>query len=410
MDSRHRREPLRRVAAVLGAISICTGAVLGLTATGAGAAPPPSGYELDYSPVGNEENTYSDIEELTAKCPEGIVGTPGSDPATKKIDFGDSTDSQIHYYFDDNPDRTDEDFQVQDCVVGYPSDFFTETDFNEFGQLESDYSKHDLTKGGEVLDQATLFGSADSTQEIHFYWNVSGVSAGDWVCNYARDVNNQHQGGGNRKVLPACYQVEEAPPGDELTPAVEIDRGDCRAPDVVTIEPKLHVLYYVDGSQDPVPADDLPLDIELDEDDEVAITAEAEEGFDLESPPEEMGESWHWEFTGSAQGSCGSSNNNDPDPDPTDLCANIDGVQTQIPTDLYFGPGGECLRAEVLALTEEPAPVITPEVLPEVLTTQPPQLPFTGNDDSMRLAAVAASLMAIGSVLVLASRRRATID
>lgn len=387
--SSSRSETARRTPLVLGIVSLCLGIVFGLGAATASAAP--KVMPKSYTPV-EGENTFDAVDDSSVECPEGIAGTPGSDPASKKIDFGDSDldpGGTIHYYFDDNPNRTDEDFNVQDCVVVYPSTLFTGDDFNDDGQLiNPDIDKNDLTKSGEVLDAADLTGSADSTQEIHFNWtSPETVTPGDWVCNFARDINNQHQGEGNRKVLPTCYQVPGDNEGDpEVIPAdVDIERGNCNDPDTYTIPTRLHVEYFVDDAAEPTEAGDYPLA----EGDSVKIEAEATEGYVLADPPEGK-EKWVWKFDGSSQDSCSSRGGGGG------------GGTTTTSTTTTLPP---IVEPEELAFVPEP------EVLPEVITTTTaPVLPFTGNDNGLRLAAVATSLMTLGGVLVLASRRRLPIQ
>jgi hypothetical protein len=91
----------------------------------------------------------------------------------------------------------------------------------------------------------------------------------------------------------------------------------------------------------------------------------------------------------------------------TDMCVNIDGVQATIPAGLTFGPGKICSEpeAEVLAFTPDE---VVPEVLPNVLVAQEPapQLPFTGASSTIRLAAVATALLAIGTTMIAGGRRR----
>lgn len=58
---------------------------------------------------------------------------------------------------------------------------------------------------------------------------------------------------------------------------------------------------------------------------------------------------------------------------------------------------------EVLPFTPEPE--VLPEVLPETITTTAPQLPFTGSS-SLRLAAVATALLALGAAMIATGRRR----
>jgi hypothetical protein len=105
------------------------------------------------------------------------------------------------------------------------------------------------------------------------------------------------------------------------------------------------------------------------------------------------------------QRNCGGGGSHTPTPPPSDVCDNIAGAQSEIPAGLVYDENLDCVEVapEVLALTPEaPLPA---EVLPEVLV-QPPVLPFTGSNDTGRNVALAGAMLAIGSVLVLGSRKR----
>ena len=73
---------------------------------------------------------------LSPMCPNGIVGTPGSDPATKVLNTALNTPSSflvggtVHYTYSDNPHGSPFGFTIQDCEVVYPPNFFKASDFN----------------------------------------------------------------------------------------------------------------------------------------------------------------------------------------------------------------------------------------------------------------------------------------
>lgn len=163
-------------------------------------------------------NTFSTNEVLTPACAEALAGTPGSDPASKVLNTALNTAASfqpggtVHFSYLDNPHANagTQNFTIQDCVVTYPAGFFSTSDFDPgTGVLTNPaYSKATLVKGGTQIDGAALSGIGSSVGAIHFSWTApTGIAPGTWVCNFARDIRNDHGGTGNRKVLPTCYAV-----------------------------------------------------------------------------------------------------------------------------------------------------------------------------------------------------------
>lgn len=475
MNSTHRRSALRRLPAALGVSIFCLGAVLGVTAVAASADVVTfSGFEATGT------NSFSSGGELKPKCPEGILATPGSDPAAKRL--GDDFDPEtfepgdaIPYLYLDFTTAEESTFKLQDCVVSFPEDFFVDEDFDENHQLVNDsFKKSDLAKAATELDAAELLDFVNTTangEEFTYSWNSpEDLDAGLWICNIARDVavNHGNQGDsdevGNRKVSPVCFQVpgggpepgngitvvktndangddvfhdtETAPsagadvdfqftihndgeqtatiedmtdawPGHE---AADIEDFTCVGPDDPEVELSAAAVYT-----------ELPFDI--DPGDTVTCTFTVEDyapsaGGSVTNTVDVTGHAGEAEVSdddtsvvntpaAGCQRNCGSSSNRSTP--PVDMCSNLAGIQADIPPGLVFGPGAVCSEVE----TEELAFVPEPEVLPEVITTTTPapaELPFTGNDNGLRLAAIAASLMALGGVLMLADRRRLPIQ
>ena len=205
----------RRAAAVFGVVALSLAAFLAFTPPGAASQPddPPTN---GFAPaVEADLNTYTGEEVLHPECPNGLAGTPGSDPATKWLDTARNTADSfaaggtVHYVYGDNARDPSDNFEIQDCVVAYPADSFEAADFDANGVLVPDaYAKRDFTKGGTQLDAVTLTGIEDSTAPVYYRWtSPSDLEGGTWVCNFARDISTGHGGDGNRKVLPTCYQV-----------------------------------------------------------------------------------------------------------------------------------------------------------------------------------------------------------
>jgi hypothetical protein len=226
-------------------------------------------------------NTFSTKEPLSPKCPEALAATPGSDPASKVLNNALNTADSfkpggtVHYTYLDNPHTNGgtQNFTIQDCVVVYPAGFFTAGDFDpDTGVLTSTaLSKHDLSKGGTQIDGASLSGINSSVGNIYFAWtSPQSVAPGSWVCNFARDIANNHGGAGNRKVPPTCYKVPGASgtttssstssststtvkPFTNVTPDILLGYADelhdvAFTPTPWAGDPGIHYLGCVDGS------------------------------------------------------------------------------------------------------------------------------------------------------------------
>ena len=232
-----------RLLRLLGVMSIIASLALGVGATAASAAT--NGFEQEAG-----KNTYTSEGTLSAQCPEGIAGTPGSDPANKELAPGNTAASfeaggTVHYVYHDNPNDDSTNFNLEDCVVSYPADKFTASDFNASGQLVNALKKNVLVDDATELDKATLSGVTASTGDIFYSWTAPGnLTAGSWVCNFARDTSTGHGGGGNRKVSPVCYQVRASivPNPATLQPGT-----DCDELDTYTIPTTANVTYKVNG-------------------------------------------------------------------------------------------------------------------------------------------------------------------
>jgi hypothetical protein len=157
---------------------------------------------------------------LDPQCPQGLAGTPGSDPANKVLNQALNTPQSfsvggtVHYIYSDNPHGAANRFQIQDCEVVYPPQFFQASDFDpQTGVLiNTSFTKADLSQNGTMIDGATLSGISDPEGNIYFSWTVQPVPVGSWICNFARDIATDHGGTGNRKVTPTCFQVASQQP------------------------------------------------------------------------------------------------------------------------------------------------------------------------------------------------------
>jgi hypothetical protein len=295
-----RRHPGRRGASALRrAVGVLAAAMLGLVGVLAfGMAPSaatPDSWPQTFNPEPGH-NTYDTADDLNVECPNGIAGTPGSDPADKVLNSALNTDASftpggtVHYIFNDNPNNADDDFTLQDCVVAYPVGYFDDADVDASGAV-IDVSKNELDKNGTQIDGAALSGVLDSTGEIFYSWTAPAtLTAGQWVCNFARDIDTGHGGGGNRKVTPTCYKVI-AP----VTPAVptHIESTECDVLDSYTIPSTTGVTYKVNGVTKAAGTYDLPAGVEVD------VTAEADDGYFIADGAETS-----WSFTGSEVQAC----------------------------------------------------------------------------------------------------------
>ena len=189
-----------------------------LVALPAGAAR--TGFPRSYAPetAAGFTNTFSTKEALTPACPEGIAGTPGSDPASKVLNAALNAPSSftaggtVHFTYLDNPHTNPgtQNFTIQDCVVTYPAGFFSAGDFDPVTGVLTNaaVTKSVLVSGGTQIDGASLSGIRSSVGDIHYSWTApTDLVVDTWVCFFARDIRNNHGGGGNRKVTPTCYRV-----------------------------------------------------------------------------------------------------------------------------------------------------------------------------------------------------------
>ena len=114
-------------------------------------------------------NSFSSNEVLAPACPGAIAATPGSDPATKELNNALNTSSSfapggtVHYTY--NPAGSAKNITIQDCVVTYPSGFFSLDDFDPTTGVLTNaaYSKSTLSKGGTQIDGASLSGIPSSS-------------------------------------------------------------------------------------------------------------------------------------------------------------------------------------------------------------------------------------------------------
>lgn len=231
---RVRRTRRDVVAAVLGV------ALLGTTLVAASAEAAKASFPMAFNreTAAGFTNTFNSKSALEPKCPEAIAGTPGSDPASKVLNAALNTPESflpggtVHYTYRDNPHLNGgtQNFTIQDCVVAYLPGTFVPGDFNSDGVLIN-ASKSQL-KGGTQIDGASLSAISSSVGNIYFSWTSPDdgtLVPGSWVCNFARDIRNNHGGGGNRKVPPTCYQIPEddgPPPLTNLTPEVWLAYAD----------------------------------------------------------------------------------------------------------------------------------------------------------------------------------------
>jgi hypothetical protein len=176
------------------------------------------GFPMAFNPETPQSglNTFSNPPTiLNPQCPNGLAGTPGSDPATKVLNQALNTPSsfavggQVHYIYKDNPHGAAFGFNIQDCEVTFPPSFFTAADFDPTTGvlINPAFTKAVLDQNGTQIDGAALTGISSAEGNIYYSWTVQPVPAGTWICNFARDINTDHGGGGNRKVTPTCFQV-----------------------------------------------------------------------------------------------------------------------------------------------------------------------------------------------------------
>ena len=308
-----------RLLRLLGVLSIIASLAFGVGATAASAANPGA-----FSPATGGLNTYDTKSTLSANCPEGIAGTPGSDPADKKIVSGTFTaGGTINYVYQDNPNDDSKNFNLEDCVVSYPASKFTASDFNASGQLVNAFSKADLTKDATELDKATLTGVTKSTGEIFYSWTSPGnLTAGDWVCNFARDTSTGHGGGGNRKVNPTCYQVQA-----EVVPTAPTQNtsADCDVLDTYTIPTQANVTYKVNGVTKAAGT------YTLGAGEVVTITAHTALPYFFAG-----GTTTSWTFTGDAPAACVGPVTPNPVTRPTQACGVADSYTIPSSTDIQY--------------------------------------------------------------------------
>lgn len=216
---RAQRDSRRRIA-IIAAMGMAFGAVLVALPAGAAKEGFPRSFNPETAP--GFTNTFSTKDVLSPHCAEAIAATPGSDPATKVLNntLNNAASFQpggtVHFTYLDNPHTNPgtQNFTIQDCVVTYPAGFFSASDFDPVTGvlINPEYNKQRLTKGETQIDGAALSGIRSSVGNIYFSWTApDDIAFGTWVCNFARDIRNNHGGGGNRKAPPTCYQVPPPP-------------------------------------------------------------------------------------------------------------------------------------------------------------------------------------------------------
>jgi hypothetical protein len=382
-----RRRSLWKAGVATAASALGLGMLLSIGIAPTGADPKP--YD-NQSFTAEGAHSYEAEERFHPQCPEAIVDTPGSFPATKELTGSNTFEagSDVHFVYHDNPDFVNEDFVIQDCLAVYPADFFDGATFDEGGVLTDDsYSKNDLSDGTPV-DAVAMTGIVPESGDITYKWTVpEDVEGGSWICNFARDVANAHAGEGNRKALPVCFQVPDDPGPNPLTPDVDYtEKTACGQEDTIVIHPVEGVSYF-DDEDNPVSGT-----ITLEEGEgPITIHAELDDPENTAFPEDAQTE--FGPFTGSEVQAC--AHRPDPDPDPTTTT-----TTTEAPTTTTT-------EAPTTTTSELPELPFTPE--PEIVTTTTvaplPELAFTGSDTAS-LAAIALVMISMGGVLYAGSRRR----
>lgn len=213
------RTRMRRVGAGLTLLGTMT---LGLAAmAGPAVANSVTGLPMNFSPTGT--NTFGSKAPDPDQC-NGIIFTPGSDPATKKIVSGDFTPGSVvkfSVYDSAHNNGGTNNYVIHDCVVSYPPGTFTASDFQDNGTGEPATGAEGKFKSPDktVIDQALLTQVGDQTLPVTYNWTVpSGTPAGTWICNFVKDTGNNHNGqtggngdggNGNRKAA-ACGHVPQS--------------------------------------------------------------------------------------------------------------------------------------------------------------------------------------------------------
>ena len=217
---------MRRVGAaltLLGTVSLGVGAMAG--AAGASGTVVTPGFH----PSGT--NTFGAQSPNTEAC-NGVIYTPGSDPATKRITSGDFTPGSVVGFevFDTaHKNGGANTYVLHDCVVAYPAATFTAADFQDAPNMgEPAQGSEGKFKGPNkvVIDHALLTQIPDNTKPVTYTWTVpTWIPPLTWICNFVKDTGNNHDGGnkigngdggnGNRKAA-ACGQVP-APPTTSST-------------------------------------------------------------------------------------------------------------------------------------------------------------------------------------------------
>jgi len=291
---RHPRTYLQRLAAAVGIVSVMLGTLLSFSVatSSASVAVNTSGFGTDPG------NTFTGQSSLNVQCPNGIAGTPGSDPADKVLNTALNTqasfqhDGTVHYIYNDNPNFSSGNFDLQDCIVVYPVGYFTASDLDPVTGIVTNTSKNKLDKSGTELDGATLSAIHDSTHKIFFNWTpaAGAVTPGQWVCNFARDIATGHGGGGNRKVTPTCFEVK-----DPVTPAAPTQNASqtCNVVDTYTVPATSNASYQIGGVTKQAGTYPLPEAVS------VTITAVAADGYYFPT-----GTTTSWTFTGGPVSTC----------------------------------------------------------------------------------------------------------
>jgi len=179
-------------------------------------------------------NTFKTKEPLVAQCPRDLVGKAG-DQSHKVLNGALNTPASfqaggtVHYTYRHNEHHGHAEaatFEIEDCVVTYPAGFFSPGDFDPTtGVLTNPaFSRTALVNAATKLDSAHLGGFDDPHKDVYFGWVAPAtLTAGAWVCNYARDIGmidtyGMDPGG--------TTTTTDSQPGDHTTTTADTQPGD----------------------------------------------------------------------------------------------------------------------------------------------------------------------------------------